>query len=705
MVKIAKLHIDGMHCSACSASIQNNLEKNPSILNTKINAISGKAKISYEESQISENKIIELITSYGFPASKDNSKEREMAYIQGLKMRLLVAIPCFLVIFVLHMGGFHNFWSSAVEIILATIAQIYCAMPFYKGSMSFFKTKVADMNVLIALGSSVAYLYSVYLFFSGAKGYYFEGSASVICFVLLGEYLKSKAKKSASEELEVLAKILPPKARLLKEDKKEWVAINTIKKGDKCLVVSGEKIPLDGKILRGEAEVSSAHINGEELPSVLREGDEVIGGSVVINGEIIVESSKDSSDFFVYEMLDLLELSQTQKPPIGLLADKIASIFVPCIVLLALVAFLFWLQEGFAFALSIAASILVVSCPCALGLAVPLAIVCASMRAKRNEVLIKSPDIYEKAKQIKFMVFDKTGTLTEGKIIVEDADIFGDKKEILSLCNAMQEDNPHPIGKAILEYTKEFTAPVVLQKKEYLITKGVKALFNQEEYYLGSLAWIQEILGKKDIVKQEEGVVALCNKKELLAVFYLKDSLRKDAKEVIDCIKNLGIVPVILSGDNLASVEKIAHELGIKEYFAQTTPLQKSQKIGELKKIGGVCFVGDGINDALALEESSFGISFASATELAKEIGDVLLLKDDLKGIVEVFKISFATLKNIKENLFFAYVYNVVLIPIAAGVLYPFVGIVLQPSLAGAAMAFSSVSVVLNALRISRLKL
>ena len=339
-------------------------------------------------------------------------------------------------------------------------------------------------------------------------------------------------------------------------------------------MVSGEKIPLDGKIIQGEAEVSSAHINGEELPSVLREGSEVIGGSVVINGEIIVESSKDSSDFFVYEMLDLLELSQTQKPPIGILADKIASVFVPCIVLLALVAFLFWLQESFAFALSIAASILVVSCPCALGLAVPLAIVCASMRAKRNEILIKSPDVYEKAKQIKFMVFDKTGTLTKGEIIVQKAAIFGDKKEILSLSKAMQEDNPHPIGKAILEYTKEFTTHVVLQKKEYLITKGVKAVFNQEEYYLGSLAWIQEILGKKDIVKQEEGVVALCNKKELLAVFYLKDSLRKDAKEVIDCIKNLGIVPVILSGDNLASVEKIAQELGIKEYFAQTTPLQ-----------------------------------------------------------------------------------------------------------------------------------
>ncbi|MDE5602384.1 MAG: cadmium-translocating P-type ATPase [Helicobacter sp.] len=704
MVKTAKLHIDGMHCSACSVSIQNNLEKNSSILNVKINAISGKAKISYEESQISEQRIIELITSYGFPASKDNSKEREIAYIQGLKTRLLVAIPCFFVIFVLHMGGFHSFWSSIMQFLLASIAQIYCAMPFYKGSMSFFKTKVADMNVLIALGSSVTYLYSVYLFFSGAKGFYFEGSASVICFVLLGEYLKSKAKKSASEELEVLAKILPPKARLFKEDKKEWVAINTIKKGDKCLVVSGEKIPLDGKIIEGEAEVSSAHINGEELPNVLRGGDEVIAGSVVINGEIIVESLKDSSDFFVYEMLDLLELSQTQKPPIGLLADKIASVFVPCIVLFALVAFFFWLQEGFAFALSIAASILVVSCPCALGLAVPLAIVCASMRAKRNEILIKSSDVYEKAKEIKFIVFDKTGTLTKGEIIVENADIFGDKKQILSLARAMQEDNPHPIGKAILEYAKE-SPPLVLERKEYFIARGIEAVFNEEEYYLGSLAWIQEILGKKNLATKEEGVVALCSKKELLAVFYLKDTLRQDAKVVMDSLKNLGIVPIILSGDNLASVEKVARELGIKEYFAQTTPLQKSQKIIELRKLGGVCFVGDGINDALALQESSFGISFVGATELAKEVGDVLLLKEDLKGIVEVFQISFATLKNIKENLFFAYVYNLVLIPIAAGVLYPFVGIVLQPSFAGAAMAFSSVSVVLNALRISRLKL
>ncbi|MDE5591362.1 MAG: HAD-IC family P-type ATPase, partial [Helicobacter sp.] len=384
MVKIAKIYISGMHCSACSLSIQNNLQKLSGIENIKINSISGKAKISYDDSLILEDEIIQKITSYGFPASKDQSKELESFYIAGLKRRLFVAIPLFGIIFIWHMFGFNGEWGDFIILILASIAQFYCAIPFYKGSLGFFKTGIADMNVLIALGTTAAYFYSVYLLFFGEGGYYFEGSASVICFVLLGEYLKTCAKKKAGDELEILAKILPRKARLLNGFQREWVEIDTLKKGDRCLIVSGEKIPLDGVVVEGRAEVSSVHINGEELPKVLESGDEVIAGGLVLNGEITVESSKDSHAFFVYEMLDLLELSQTKKPPIGVLADKIAAVFVPCVVLLAVGAFFFWIDEGFGFALSIVASILVVSCPCALGIAVPLGIVCAGNRAKRS---------------------------------------------------------------------------------------------------------------------------------------------------------------------------------------------------------------------------------------------------------------------------------------------------------------------------------
>lgn len=713
MTEVAKLNISGMHCSACSATIEHNLKKVSGITNIKINAISGRAKIAFDSAKVSEQKIIDLITSYGFPASKDNAKELEILYIQGLKKRLWIGIPLFLLIFILHMSGFHSTWSSIVQLILATIVQVYCGYPFYVGAKSFFKTKSADMNVLIALGTSVAYLYSVYLFASGgSNGYYFEGSSAVICFVLLGEFLKSKAKKKAGDELESLVKILPSQARILKDGKTEWIAINQIKKGDECLVVGGEKIPLDGIVIKGSAEVSSAHINGEEMPRVLEVGSEVIGGSLVLNGEITIQSCKDSNEFFVYEMLDLLELSQTQKPPIGKMADKIASIFVPSIVILSLVAFVFWwiMGEGFAFSLSIAAAILVVSCPCALGLAVPLAIVCASMRAKKSEILIKSPEIYERAKQIKTIVFDKTGTLTKGEITLKNVELVEENAEfdlnfLASLVYVMQENNPHPIAKAFLEYFKTNKQTIKLQEKEYLIAKGVRAKYQQKEYFLGSLGWIEEILGGIEKIKCRENVIALCDNKKLLALFYLQDSIKNGAKEVVESLKTKGIQSVILSGDNIESVERVAKSIGIERFYAGVNPTQKAEVVAKLAKEGGVCFVGDGINDALALKQASFGISFVNATELAQEIGDVLLLKDDLKGIIKVFEIAFATLSNIKQNLFFAYIYNIVLIPIATGALYPVFGVILQPAFAGMAMAFSSVSVVSNALRITKLKL
>ena len=702
-MKVVKLNISGMHCSACSATIDKNLQKIPSITNIKINAISGLAKIAYDETQITESQIAELITSYGFPASLDNSKALEIAYIKGLKRRLWVAIPLFLAIFALHMGGFHAVWSAVVQWILASVVQFYCGLPFYQGAKSFFKTKSADMNVLIALGTSVAYVYSVYLFFSGAEGFYFEGSSAVICFVLVGEYLKSSAKKQAGDAMETLASILPQKARIA--ESQEWIEASAIKKGDVCLALSGEKIPLDGVVVGGEAEVSSAHINGEELPKLVSVGAEVVGGSLILNGELTIQATKDSSAFFVYEMLDLLELSQSQKPPIGRLADKIASIFVPSVVLLSLLAFIVWffVERDLAFALSIAACVLVISCPCALGLAVPLAIVCASMRAKKAEILIKNPDVYEKAKKVQTIVFDKTGTLTKGEIAVKECEIFTENKNmILSLAKALQTNNPHPIAKAVLNFTHNVES-LSLDSRAYTIAQGVKGEFGGEMYYFGQLEWVESCANIT--IKDKENAIVLAKNGVLLALFYLQDSIKENAKATIDALRLRGITTIILSGDNATSVAKVAEELGVAQYFAGVTPTQKADKVAQLAQNGDVCFIGDGINDALALKEASFGISFIEATQLAQEVGDVLLLKNDLWGIVEVFDIANATLKNIKENLFFAYAYNIILIPIAAGVLYPYFGIVLQPAFAGAAMALSSLSVVTNALRISKLRL
>ena len=503
--------------------------------------------------------------------------------------------------------------------------------------------------------------------------------------------------------METLASILPQKARIA--ESQEWIEASAIKKGDVCLALSGEKIPLDGVVVGGEAEVSSAHINGEELPKLVSVGAEVVGGSLILNGELTIQATKDSSAFFVYEMLDLLELSQSQKPPIGRLADKIASIFVPSVVLLSLLAFIVWffVERDLAFALSIAACVLVISCPCALGLAVPLAIVCASMRAKKAEILIKNPDVYEKAKKVQTIVFDKTGTLTKGEIAVKECEIFTENKNmILSLAKALQTNNPHPIAKAVLNFTHNVES-LSLDSRAYTIAKGVKGEFGGEMYYFGQLEWVESCANIT--IKDKENAIVLAKNGVLLALFYLQDSIKENAKATIDALRLRGITTIILSGDNATSVAKVAEELGVAQYFAGVTPTQKADKVAQLAQNGDVCFIGDGINDALALKEASFGISFIEATQLAQEVGDVLLLKNDLWGIVEVFDIANATLKNIKENLFFAYAYNIILIPIAAGVLYPYFGIVLQPAFAGAAMALSSLSVVTNALRISKLRL
>ncbi len=707
---VVKLAISGMHCSSCAGTIERNLQKFPAIKNIKINAISGRAKIAYDETQIQESKIISEITSYGFPAGLDNAKSLEESYIKGLKKRLYIALPLFLMIFALHMSGIHAFWSNLLQLILASIVQFYCGYPFYLGAKNFFKTKSADMNVLIALGTSVAYIYSLTLFYTHQHGFYFEGSSAVICFVLVGEYLKSNAKKRAGDEIALLTTILPTQARCVNRAQTEWIATEKIKKGDKCLVVSGEKIPLDGIVLDGQAEISSAHINGEELPRVVEKGAEVIGGSLILNGEMTIQATKDANEFFVYEMLDLLEISQTTKPPIGRFADKVVSIFVPSIVILSVCAFIYWLfaGEGLGFALSIAASVFVVSCPCALGLAVPLAVVCASLRAKKAEILVKNPDVYEKIKQIKMVVFDKTGTLTKGQIVLKNLKILTTthtKESILSLAKSMQNNNPHPIAKAIVEFAGDAQI-LQLESKNYEIAKGVQCVFKRERYFLGSLKWInaQTQIPTKDLETHGQ-TIALAKESEILALFELQDSLRDNAKEVVDALHKRGVESVILSGDEQKNVAKIAKDLGISMFFANVNPTQKAQKIAELSQKGDVCFIGDGINDALALKEASFGISFAEATQLAQEAGDVLLLKNDLWGVILVFDIAHAALRAIKENLFFAYVYNIILIPIAAGVLYYPFGIILQPAFAGAAMALSSLSVVGNALRISKLRL
>lgn len=717
-METVKLKIDGMHCSACAEGIISNLKKEQGILDVSVNAITGKGRVKFEESHLSSEKIASLVSSYGFPAKEENLSANEEDELRTLRQAFFISLPLFLAIFVLHMFMPHSALNHYTQAILATIVQFVGGAIFYRGALSSLKTHNADMNLLIVLGTSSAYIYSLialFGFFSDSSmGLYFEGSSAVITFVLLGEWLKSRAKKRSSENVRLLATLLPEHARVLHDGTEYTLPTCQINAGEICVIKAGEKIPLDGEIILGEAEVDSSHISGEYLPQYKKSGESVIGGSVLVNGFLHVKVSKNAKESLLFEMVDMLEEAQNQKPPIGKLADKIASIFVPSVVAISILTLLIWLlldgDHERAFLASVA--VLIISCPCALGLATPISLVSAISRAAKEGILIKNPDIIEKSSDVKYVVFDKTGTLTKGELVVDKV-IFEDTipTGVLEMIKLSESKSSHPISKALLAWassqSKESNDTTVeLSSFENVIGEGIIARFGNAELAVGNLKLMERlgILVKKPNNLNGLSVVYASFAGTHIASFGLLDSLRDEALESVDYFKCAGITPVILSGDSNESVGALANRLGIETFYAEVLPKDKHITIQNLRKNGGVIFIGDGVNDTLALEESDIGIALSSGTAIAQESGDVLLLNNDLRGICKTYELCNFALKNIKQNLFFAYIYNMILIPVAAGVLFPFFGVLLKPSLAGAAMAFSSVSVVGNALKIGRMK-
>lgn len=715
-MEVIKLEIEGMHCSACAEGIISNLSKEAGIVGVAVNAVTGKGRVKYEESTTSKETILRLVNSYGFEAREDRGAAQEERALKLLARRFFFSLPLFLIIFTLHMFFPHTAPYLYAQFGLATLVQFVGGAGFYSGLVSLWRTKKADMNLLIVLGTSSAYLFSCavlfapWLFPSSEMGLYFEGSAAVITFVLLGEWLKAKAKARSSEGVKLLASLLPAKATIkTQEGIAQEVALESLQAGDVCLIKAGEKIPLDGEILKGEAEVDSSHISGESLPLLRTAGEGVIGGSIVVNGYLEVKVLKSAKESLVYEMIDRLEEAQNQKPPIGKLADRIAAVFVPSVVALSLLTLLLWLyfHGGVEQAFLASVVVLIISCPCALGLATPISIVSAISRASRLGILIKNPDIIEKSAGIRRVIFDKTGTLTQGELAVEEARFFGAiPEDFYSKLAALERSSSHPISRAILDYAmKENPKTSELEAVKNHIGKGLEGSIRGERIIAGNRRLMEE---SGVMIPQDEGNLAglsrvyVALEGRIVAILGLGDRLREGAEETLGWLKAHGIAPVIVSGDSQAAVAHWAERLGIGEYYAEVLPQEKHGIVKNLRQSGGVAFVGDGVNDALALEEADIGIALSGGTEIAQESGDILLLGEGLGGVAQALGLCTMALKNIKQNLFFAYIYNAILIPVAAGALYPWFGILLKPSLAGAAMAFSSVSVVSNALRIGR---
>ncbi|SNZ10557.1 Cu2+-exporting ATPase/Cu+-exporting ATPase [Persephonella hydrogeniphila] len=559
------------------------------------------------------------------------------------------------------------------------------------------------MNLLVVLGTSAAYFYSVFvmilpdIFPEQMRHLYFEGAASIITFVLLGRYLETKSRNKATDFMKKLLNLQSKEAVILVDGKELKIPVENVVVGDKVIVRAGEKIPVDGAIVEGSGAIDQSFVTGESVPVLKKEGDYVIGGTINRDGFIIVKATKTGKDTFLSQMVKLLSEAQDKKPPVGKLADRIVSIFVPAIMIISVIVFDIWYfldRPDIAFLASV--SVLIIACPCALGIATPIAVVSAVGRGAKEGILIKNPDSLEKIRSIDTAFFDKTGTVTEGKLSITEKVIKDN--ELLKYAYPLVISSKHPVLEAI-----KWSVPEGEKKANNIKTvagKGIKGDVNGKEVIIGNREFLMENGINLDIPEGKTEVIISVDKK-IVAYFFLEDRVKDEAKYVIQKLKSRGIETVLLTGDRKTVGEKICQEIGFDKCFTQLLPEDKYRIVTEYQKKGRkTVFIGDGINDAPAMAVSDTGIAVMKATDLAKEAGDLIILKDDLRLVLKALSLSKETVKTIKQNLFWAYAYNTVGIPVAAGILFPFFGILLKPIFAGIAMSFSSVTVVLNALRL-----
>ena len=609
----------------------------------------------------------------------------------------------------------HFKYHEYIQFILATIIQFYAGQEFYKSSLKSLKNRIADMNLLVTIGTFAAYFYSLAVlifgdfFPSDMRNVYFEGSSAVITFVLLGRYLELKTRQNATEFMKKLLSLKPDKAIKIVDGKEEIVDAISIKKSDIVLVRPGDKIPVDGVIIEGQTEVDQSFLTGESKLIYKKVGDEVLSGSVNKVGVIKVKAVKDAKDSVLNQVIKLLLEAQSKKPQIGRLADKITAYFVPAVLIFSIFIFDLWYFLGYPlnFSITTAIAVLVIACPCALGLATPITIVNVVGRGAKEGILFKNPEVIEKSEKIDYVVFDKTGTLTQGKMNVEDYVIKD--KNYLPVLLALEKGINHPIAFALLNL-ESVPTDITVENKTVVVGKGVVGYYHNKKIMMCNFQFLKEngISLDKEFLEFYEKNKNLGNTvifgvvdDKVVAVFSISDTVKPESKEVVKKLKEKGIKVVMLTGDNQKVAEKVSKEVGIEEYYYDLSPIDKFNFIKSLREKGfTVVFVGDGVNDAPAMMESDIGIAVETASDLAKESGSIILLNSDIKGVLKAINLCQKGLKTIKQNLFWAYIYNVIGIPIAGGLLYPFFGILLNPMYAGIAMSVSSVTVVLNALKL-----
>lgn len=749
--KKLELQIDGISCQACVAKIERKLSKTNGVEKALVNISNNMANIDYNEKEIKASEIMETIEKLGYtPRKKEDLKEKDESIKneKKLKMELLkskiVIVLSFFIMYISmgHMLGVplpkifdpminpNNF--VGVQFLLTLIVMIIARRFYVVGFKQLFKLS-PNMDSLIAIGTSSAFLYSVYIsskIISGeihlVHSLYYESAAMIIAFIMLGKYLETLSKGKASEAIKKLINFQAKKANLIRDNQIVEVDIEEISKGDIVFIKPGEKIPVDGIIIEGYSTIDEAMLTGESIPVEKTVNDKIFSGSINKDGILKVSVEATEKETLIHKIAKLVEDAQMTKAPIAKLADKVSLIFVPTVILIAIISSLVWAiaikynfvvinERPFEFILTIFISILIIACPCSLGLATPTAIMVATGKGAELGILIKSGEALEKLNTVDTIIFDKTGTLTQGQPKVIDVVKLFDvsQDEILKIAASLEKNSEHPLGKAIYNEAKDKNLDLYeTENFKNIVGQGIIAEIENKKYFLGN----RKLLIENNIFNfdeekisefEQEGktVILVADSSKLFGFITLADTIRDDSVELIKKLKLEKIKTYMLTGDNEKTAKIIAKQLGIDEIFAEVSPEDKYLKVRELQeKNKKVLMVGDGINDSPALAQADVGMAIGSGTDIAIESAEIVLMGKKMETIITSIKLSQATIKNIKQNLFWAFFYNACGIPIAAGVLYILTGHLLNPMIAGLAMGLSSVSVVTNALRLKKFK-
>ena len=732
-MKKVLLKIDGMTCSACSSGLEKYLNKQDGVINASVNLVMNNASIEYDDKKLKIEDLEKFVGKAGFESLGIDNFAKEQKKKGKEKYKLIgFTVIAILTLYIAmgHMIGLPNIpfldmhmypINYTIALLVLSLTSIYLGRDILKNGYKNLIHKTPNMDTLVGLGVISSFIYSVYgtyMIFKGNAEYvqnlYYESTVIILFFINIGRYVEARNKDKTKEAIQSLMMITPNKATLIVDGKEKEVTLDEIHKGDIVKCRPGEKIAVDGEVVNGTTHIDESFVTGESVPSKKEVGSKVIAGSINYEGTIEYKAEKIGRDSTVSEIVKMVVEATNTKAPIAKIADKISGYFVPAIIIIAIISAIIWaiLGKEMSFIINTFITVLVVACPCSLGLATPLAIVVSSGTASKKGILIKNSESLENAHKAKTIVFDKTGTLTNGKLSVNKIYNYSDllDDDIIKVVASIENKSEHPIARGIVDYAKNKNIELLEANSFKNISGyGIYAKLNEKEYYIGNAKLMKEqnidieekLKAEEELEKDGNSILFVAESGKLIALIGVKDTIRDNVKEVIAKLKEQDKRVVMLTGDNENTAKSIAESIGITNVIANVLPKQKAEKIQELKKDGLVMMCGDGINDSVSLVTADIGVAVGNGTDIAIDSSDIVLMKGNLERINDLIHISKRTIRNIKQNLFWAFFYNICMIPIAIGVLSPF-GITMNPMFASIAMTLSSITVTLNSLRLRK---